>query len=487
MRGVAQIVFLWMSVVLIGSCKKEGGLIQNTEPTTSIFLEKIERFGSNRLNTIVSVKWSGEDKDGYILGYEISIDSGLTWFFTEKQDSTFNFAISEGSDTTDIDFFVRSLDNDGNKDQTPSYLRIPIKNTPPTIHLNRDLIKGDTAYSVFSLLWETADLDGFETIDSIYIRVNAGGWQALSRNVSFVTLVPVNPENTGITNAKIYQGYEAALSSKQLSGLKLEDINHVFIKVKDLSGAESKTDTLPSFFLRKKQSDLLVIDAHNINVTPNPTAVYTNLINEVYGNYDYYDMYKGGNARPAFWDPTFYLYMNLYKQIFIYTDATVTNNELFLESTSLILQKYLNNNGRVFITGFFPNDLAQTSTIFQVSPMDSFPTVTSGQRADLVIDSLVVPEVTGYPTLKVSKFMNATDPFYPKSSATVLYRAQLKKLNGWNGSDVVCAKVQNSQGKTNMVFSSVELYNLFGDADGNGQQDELKKLFEKVLLDEFDW
>jgi hypothetical protein len=52
---------------------------------------------------------------------------------------------------------------------------------------------------------------------------------------------------------------------------------------------------------------------------------------------------------------------------------------------------------------------------------------------------------------------------------------------------VLCAKTLNVNSQTNQIFFSSDLYKLQGDADANGQQDELRKFFEKVLLGEFGW
>ena len=165
-----RILFFLLVTTIFSACIKEDELKLNTNPNTNIFLEKIDRVGENRLNTNVTMHWSADDQDGYVIGYEISLDN-ITWSFTTKQDSVFRFSILNG-DTTDINLYVRAIDNDGNKDLTPAYLKIPIKNTIPTVAFDDNLIKCDSVYSVFSLLFSANDLDGNETIDSIYLKIN---------------------------------------------------------------------------------------------------------------------------------------------------------------------------------------------------------------------------------------------------------------------------------------------------------------------------
>ena len=118
------------------ACKKEeGDLKVNQEPETTFSIKEINLSGDDRLNSIVSLEWYGKDPDGYIVGYELSQD-GNNWFYTTKQDSTFQFSLDGGADTADIELYVRAIDNENAKDPSPDYLRIPIKNTAPTIEFS---------------------------------------------------------------------------------------------------------------------------------------------------------------------------------------------------------------------------------------------------------------------------------------------------------------------------------------------------------------
>lgn len=487
--------------IFIFSCTKEDEIKPNTDPVTNLFLSSINRSGADRLNAIVDMKWSGEDKDGYITGYEFSFDN-INWVYTDQQDSVFRFSISNGSDTTDIDFYVRAIDNLGNKDKTPAYLKIPIKNTAPTISLDDNLIKGDSVYSVFSILWTANDLDGINTLDSIYVKINNGNWFAISKNFSFASFVPDQPGINGASDASVFAGTNSINLNKKIKGLIVGGTNIVYVKAKDLSGTESEIDSLNPFVLRRKTSDLLVLDAFNISTTPNADVVYASAISSAYGAYDYYDFYRQNKAYiPKLWKPTFLLTMNLYDKVFFYSDnsRSATGSGMLLEDGSTALQDYLNDGGKLLIASDFDNNaqgstagpFPKTSTIFQYTPADSFQTFfAANQKASLPIDSLILPDATnavGYPTLKVSTFSDAIDPFFPKSSALIVYRGQVRRANGVTNTKVLCAKTQNVNSQTNQIFFSTDLYKLQGDADANGQQDELKKFFEKVLLNEFNW
>ena len=64
--------------------------------------------------------------DNYVKGFEISFDK-KSWFFTKRQDSTFKFTIAENIDTSDIKFYIRSIDNLDLADPEPDFLNIPIR------------------------------------------------------------------------------------------------------------------------------------------------------------------------------------------------------------------------------------------------------------------------------------------------------------------------------------------------------------------------
>ena len=93
----------------------------------------------------------------------------------------------------------------------------------------------------------------------------------------------------------------------------------------------------------------------------------------------------------------------------------------------------------------------------------------------------------GYPTLKVSNFSDAVDPFFIKQSALPLYSGQIRKTNGVIATRVLAGKSTNFNNKTNMIFFSTDLFKLAGDGNNNAQADELKLLFQQVFNVEFNW
>ncbi|MCS7074785.1 MAG: hypothetical protein NZ108_10000, partial [Bacteroidia bacterium] len=51
-----------ISIAVFVSCKK-GELLPNLPPETSVFLDTIALVGQNRLNSLVTLHWTGEDAD----------------------------------------------------------------------------------------------------------------------------------------------------------------------------------------------------------------------------------------------------------------------------------------------------------------------------------------------------------------------------------------------------------------------------------------
>jgi len=71
------------SLLVFYGCK-EDVVIGDLPPDTHISIEKIDLQGENRLNSSVYLTWFGTDKDGYVVGYEYSIDEiplTLTFLF----------------------------------------------------------------------------------------------------------------------------------------------------------------------------------------------------------------------------------------------------------------------------------------------------------------------------------------------------------------------------------------------------------------------
>ena len=475
-------LLLFILIAFLSGCDK-GTLLDNLTPETKIFVDEINLYGEQRLNSVVRLHWIGEDQDGYVTGYELSINNG-DWFKTTETDSTFRFDIPSGSDTTDITFQIRSIDNLGAIDPTPAELIVPIKNAPPEAKFDTLNVIPDTVFSVWSVLWSVDDLDGFETLDSTFIKMNDGDWIGLDRLESFSTFLPTSPKENTVQEAQVFSGLKNAFLPINLPGLKVDGNNRLYIRARDIAGSFSEIDSTKSFFVKRQTSDLLVIDAHGDN-TANP--IYHGILSQVTSGYDYLNLF---NNVPPFWDPTFSFTLGLYDQVFWYGDDQLLaslGQQLLLEVAANQIQVYLNQGGKIFITNKFPNTYndpvtGSISPIFGFSPIDSLSSSTGQARIAKDGKVFPLPDFAGeIDTLIASEFITSADPFYPKNQLNVIMKAEIVRVGNWSGPETVCGKSIYNNGKTNQVFFSIELNRL------NGNPAALEKFFDFVLNKEFNW
>ncbi|MBT5133191.1 MAG: hypothetical protein HOM40_08545 [Flavobacteriales bacterium] len=477
-RSVSASVSGMLALLLIaGGCKK-GEPLPNQRPDTHISIQAINLTGSDRLNSLVELKWWGSDADGYVKAYEFSFDQ-VDWILSENQDSTFLFSIDAGSDTIDIDFWVRAIDDKDERDESPAYLRIPLKNTPPLIEFDLDLIPSDTSHNLLTLTWDASDLDGDQTIEEIQLKINNSEWTSISPAINLVSIVPDNPKATGLVSSTLYLDSKTTASS--IDGLIMNDTNSIYLRAIDIAGSVSTEDTVSSVYVKSQTEDLLVIGAN----TGSPNSFYQNNLSGLGISHDFIDFVANDAAnQPRIWSPTFGLLLAQYEEVLMITnDVNFTNvqtnaEEIILEFAASSIQAYVDNGGKIMLTSSFPNGFSTGSALFGVLPVDSFST--SVGQARLPIDSLAEGIENGYPDLTCGAFISGLDPFYPSSDATPLYTAQLTKNNGWEGPNIIGAKRSNG-GQTNMVLLSVELHKL--DADPTAVQ----VLLDKIFNDEFAW
>ncbi len=476
MRRIIPLVF--GLALLFFSCQREGDVVAEKNPDTKISLDAINLTGEDRLNSVVSLSWMGTDNDGYVLGYEISYDQN-TWYYTTSNDSTFTFLLEAGSDTTDIDFYLRSVDNDGLKDQTPAYLSIPLKNTPPVATIVSSSFPNDTANCVFTFEWDATDLDGDESIIAAYIKVNDGDWFEIDNNQNIITLIPTDETASGAVDANVYYGTNMNPLNDVIDGLRLNDTNTVYVKVMDLANSESEPDTSSTVFVKPRTADLLVISGQS-QATAN---IYRNALNQVYPNYDFinYNINTGEN-QPKFWNPTFQHLINLYDKIFIHGDGTIFTNPINSQTDILIgyaapfIQNFVTNGGKSLIISTFSsnNDLTNIATVM---PFDSISS--SNGLAVFEPDSSLIPLYGSYPTMNPNNFMIGVYPFYPTADATPMYRAEITSQSGWSGPDIMAAS-RSTGNNTYQVFFTAPLYQI-------GTDSERQDLLDQILNNDFNW
>ncbi len=479
LTGLIGIVLL-TSVV---SCNK-GNRTANLAPNTEISVKEINLSDDNRLNSTVRLNWFGTDKDGYVVGFEVSLDN-INWKFTERLDSTFVFNIPSGQDTTSIDFYVRAIDNEGATDLSPAYLSIPLKNTAPTASFNNDLGPGDTALIVSTFQWNASDPDGNASIRKIEVRFNNGQWYELNKEEKVISFL-VDPNiQSGTASADLYYGNNSTAETKKIDGLLVNGFDTLFIRATDIAGAVSPIDTARPFYLKNKTpgATLLWVSGQVTTIANK----YKTVLDGLNLTYDFLDFGRNinGDAMPSYWDPTFKLISRQYPKMFVnsgqetYRNRVTSRDLTMLEFMAPSIQSFTNDGGKSFITVSF-NKAKDLSEISGPYPVKELVTSTSGQ-ARIVPDSGLVPLMTGpYPIIKTqgNNLQTGVVPIVGTDDSEDFYRARLTKLQGWTGTDVV-GVIRRPNNVWSQVFFGVELHNYDGDPA------KLEDLFEEILINEF--
>ncbi len=480
-----------IAILLLNSCSKEITSSQHPNIPPDTFLALSPDGEMQKTTSRLHIHWWGDDPDGFIAGYYISFDSSR-WTFTTKNDSIFSLPIF-GRDTS-YTFYVRAVDNQGNKqydasgpfgaepftdlnnngkydqgepfidlgaiDPTPASLKFPIENSPPHVEFIKGTEVPDTTFTVATFSWLGTDLDGDETINRYLYALNdtskPASWNELPRNQTKLTLF----EKDGL----------------------VEGQNIFYLKAVDIAGATSNTirmpDTARTWYVRKPKSEVLIVDDYSVNdETANfYMSVFDTLFGGRYKNPDVFDMKLGatsskkGRLVPPFINPTFIETLKLFKYILWYCDNSPT-----LDSAQLSLKQYLEARGKVIYTASFPESaIDPRGGIVDFAPVDSLsPNAISFVPAN----TRLIPEVDamGYPELKrdtkgvpvafvreVFKKINAVNLYHLESSAF------------WEGTPMIAVR----SGDKNFLLFSIPLSRF----NENGT---VGAVLWKIFIDEF--
>lgn len=479
-----SLLLFFFTLLLTTACKK-GFELENEAPETQLALNNIKLDGPDRLTSLVRLQWFGFDRDGFVTGFEYSTDL-IAWQFTTVQDTTFRFR-TVGGDTSDITFYIRAVDNDGNKDPSPAFLKIPIRNSSPSVTIDGSYFRPDTMQLVACFQWIANDPDGEETIDSLFIKINEGPWTSINRRANMVRMVPDNPTGQGSMSATLFSGIAAfpdyritssRTESNKLQELNLNGNNVLYVKVKDQSGAESNTDSTKVFFIKKSSSNLILAHAHNDQLA---NTIYQNTFSAAGQSFDLVDVAQyQANTQIRFWQYDFDILISQYQKLFWYSSGS---NTFYLEVTAPLFENYLSKGKKLLMSTQLTGKLSNSSRLFFYTPMDSIRNSTQQTSADIYPGYKAWPvNPSEFDTLLYDGggFVDAA-PFFVKPSAQAIYRAEIDVFGNWNPPRTIGAKAFFGNGRTNMVFFSVDLYAY------NGNPQALRQLFNRVMNDEFNW
>lgn len=520
-----SILTLFVILMAIGyGCMPERGEIPTPEgrPVSSLWIDSIGRTDSS--SSKIRLKWTGTASDGWVKGFRIfwslspvsNPEGELNNIqqLTSRFDSTFSFNLI-GTLGGSVHFYLQSVDNFG-RVSIPSYLKINLKNSVPRVTIAASgLPRNPEVFSVFSVPFVLSDLDGNETIDSVFIKANNGNWVPFDVESNLITIVPTEPKRNStqaqsgfLYSSKEQPTFSTKLETARLNGLVVGDSNQIYIRCKDLAGAFSNIDSLRNrIFIRRQTSDLLLVDTWDIpNATINADNVNEALAAQVSADgFDKLDLlgFNGSYqpTQPRIWLTSFYHTLALYKKVFWYSDFNnsrvnnqTDNGSTLLMTASQALINYLNvANGKLLISArnyIIPDGTPTTksyppgSLITRLLSIDTIfnndlQVRIAGNR-DLALSSSAAS--LNYPVLRTSEAITGFMPFRGRTDATELYSAPMIFQSRVYNNNLVAIKRQNPLfGRTNLVFFGLD-FHIF-----NGNPTAQRECLAKILNEEFNW
>ena len=504
--------FFLVGMVFFYACKEKlvDAPVTNKAPVTKVFLNPDSTVSQQQ--STIKLYWSGDDPDGFVVGYYISWN-GTNWAFTSKNDSLFSLQI--GVVDTTFSFKVSAVDNSGNGqydsqivqnnisygpepftdvnangkwdsgepfvdigliDPNPATLRLPIKNTAPTVSWNTLSTHPDTSFTVMSFGWNSADIDGDATILHINLALNdTNNFVAINGGVKVVTIRTKDFSNPNplmdilIDGDPNNQAADETTGQKiKLPGLRYDDNNIFYVQAVDISGAKSlwlssatQKNSKPGWFVKKPKGKIVIVDDYK--KLDNAPDFYANMMNDSLALKNKYDVYDIYNQKPPFLNSTFLETIKLFDAVLWYAD-----NDPSLDLASSSVQKYTTLGGKIFFSLQFPQtvDLSQIQGFLPIIP-DSSDYTTFLPTGSVASDT----SHNGYPGLQVTASLARARSFYLSNiGVTPIYYFPNKVLKGYIG-------FENNE--KSIFFIGMPLHRI------NGFPGSVKNLLTKVLFQDF--
>jgi|CZKP01.1.fsa_nt_gi hypothetical protein len=485
--------------------------LANKPPTTKIFLSPDSTMSKQQSN--IHLYWTGDDPDGTVMGFYFSWD-GVHWTFTTKNDSLFSLQI--GAVDTIYSFRVAAVDNSGSGkyvsdvyqngihygpepftdlngngkwdsgepfvdigliDPNPAMLKLPIKNTAPTIAWDALSTHPDTSFTVMTFGWDAADIDGdlnhgINTIKNINIALNdSTKFVSLNGTLSIVTIRTSDFTNQNplmdiyINGDPTNLPFDSVGNKIQLPGLVYNSNNIFYVQAVDISGAKSpwissttQLNSKPGWFVKKPVGKIALVN--NYTAYDNPGTFYPDIMDSLNlnGKYDIIDLV---NQKPPYINTTFLETVKLFKGILWYTD-----NAPLLDLANATVQKINAAGVKIFFSMLFPPtiDLTQIQGFLPII-------ADSSSLLSVIAPNKVISDTNHiYPTLKVASSFARVRGFYLNPGVTPIYYFPNKELMGYIG-------FENSS--KNIFFLGAPLHKM------NAIPGSVAQLLTKVFFQDF--
>lgn len=576
--------------VLLVSCKEKiaDNPHANMQPRSFVWLYPDSTVGTGVSRQ--HLHWWGEDPDGVIRGYLFGFvkmrlsafpsPDTIRYTWTTKNDTLIQFP----HDTLFRYYtvFVRAVDNtfpglteksivrlspnsfadrndngvydDGDvllpdlasaMDPRGAMLVLPVRNTPPGIAFaanpndaSTGLRLPDYTYTCVSIGFKGTDPDGDNTLAGYRIALNdtsdPNNWLTLRLRDTMITLVVPRTRSDAAPNipgtpvtADVYSGqFLGRQFVGQISNLRLDTTNVIFVQAKDVAGEFSPAIRIPSatqqpWLVKRPRGRLLLVGDYTRNDYPAALSTYLDALHQIpdpqFATIDTLNLALGvtivdkqagrlSRMVPPFIDPTLIYTFLLYDFVFLYAD----------ESPSLaVLQSvpflYLQNGGKMLLSLVFSADFSifnATAVLREFAPIDSVSSVNLGPgrppvpppvpgdtripggfelHPDSTVPTNIYPKLAfnGTSTTIHSIFMR---DMYRRRDARVIYRLQPDPRNRYKAidpdgtGDTLRPKVAILDGQRSIVFFGLPLH-LLNNTDAGNQG--LSALFTKMFTQTF--
>ncbi len=431
------------------SCKDPiTGQIENQPPNTnlSIFPDSIIAPGS----TLKTIRWWGDDPDGFVAGFRISFDS-VNWGYTTKNDSTFVLNIT-GTDST-FRFFVAAVDDKGLIDPTPATNLYPVMNSPPSVRFDAGTEIPDTTFPLATFKWTGSDPDGVSNIRYYQYSLNdTNNFRRVSGSINLLTLT-------------------------KDSGLVLNSNNILYLRAEDGAGALSPITRMPdtsrTWFVKPVTSKILLIK----DMPLSQFTVAANYFNSAFDTirYDVLDIKSNsGKLIPKIVNPMFIETLKLFDiVVWSANQGNVTADNANFELAQNSLPFYLQSGRKLFFTTGLPNAETQVQgSLINWVPIDSISSCTIALVSNGV--SLINTD-NSYPVLTASNLIQRVRGLKITEPGQIIYRLPISTNCQTN--TVVAVKEQALNPRN--ILMTVPVYYL------NSDPNVSKVLFRKILIQEF--
>jgi hypothetical protein len=276
----------------------------------------------------------------------------------------------------------------------------------------------------------------------------------------------------------LINGSDQSIFSEKIPGLRLNDINKIYIQAEDISGAKSDFVSLPdsgtSWFVKQPNGKLLIIDDYEVPGSTNNEVkqFYNTAFSSVSGGalagkFETYDLF---NSPLPFENVTFPETIKLFDFVFWYAILQPR-----LDLLNLVANKFRDSGGKAAISltlidssSAYQYDL---STLQGFLPLDSLGAKATQNIVFSGADILPSNPGSGYPELETGSTINFARTLHPNLIiAEKVYEIADSRLTG----SIAFKSVKN-----NLFFIGLPL------SSCNGGNANVSALLEKIFIDDF--